>query len=289
MPTPNKRHTQFRQVDLLDKSIALRLSYEGPGIASVTNTVGAGPTTSFAFVVDGAADTSVNTSGAAAGTIASSEVANIGAFADLVNAETDGYWKCILVESIRSMSEISIGAKSSTVVGKAGLDFNWDISELDRIPACIGPEIEPVTFGDAEDRISSAQNFPGSVSNNVPERTSTLPSIPFDGEMNEIHVRPDSWARLERVTVTAGNGVTADPALNIYESSQDEDTLLLAIPLVEDTEYDQIFRDNQVVINQNTGRRLVIVITGTNFDAANMILRGSWGDRGEILSARNKL
>ena len=190
----------------------------------------------------------------------------------------------------RSLHPQHILGQAEIVVTKTGLDLFWNNGGASQaVCACIGPEAEPVSFGNAVDRVSSNQNF--LTRRNPPEVSASLPRLAFNGEMSNTHQRNDSMARIDAVTVTAGNG--GAPGLRIYSSTQATDTLLQEIPLVEDTESALTFKANELTINSNDGRRIVVVVNGSagsgTLDACDLRVKGNWGDRGEVLTDRNKL
>lgn len=267
-----------------DESIACRIWYDGPGIATLDLTTD--NTREFNFLVGGAADTSVNSDGLID---YDNDVQDAGDLADLINADTDGYWHCALIDTLREtnwQNWVVFSAVGVTPVGK-DVSANNGTDPPNAVVLSIGPEAEPAYYGEAQDRQSSEQN--NITSRAAAVRSAVLPAIAPNGGIPDRSLRFPNVSRIHGVTVTAGNG--GAPDLDIYSSSQAEDTKMLSINLIEDTLYEKSYGLNEIV--GEDGRRIVVVVNGSvgagTLDACEIELHGSFGEQGEILSAKSQL
>jgi hypothetical protein len=272
------KSVQSRQATFAgDEPVAFTIYYIGPAGATPNLTQDGSGNYSF-FKTGTTLDTGIATNGIIA---EASEGATIGAFADAVNASS--FFQCVIRDAIRAQDTTDIKVSQYTAAAEStpggGWDFVWDVSALKEAAVCIGPEGEPVTYGPAASRISSADNIRP---RNPADATPALISVPSQ-DLENGEFRQPSQARITRVAGTiGGSGGTGTHTYSIYSCTQAADTLLYtSTAKTDDTAFEDTFIDNEIV--SAIGARLVVVAatTGT-MDAVTLQAFGHWGEPGVI-------
>ena len=238
----------------------------------------------FIFKKDAALDTLVNPdSGTTAGEITDAEAATIGAFADLVNANSStSFWHAAIVDSLRAYDTTDIDTLAETAVTRDGVDLKWDVSELNIYVLCMGQEgLTLAVGGEAPARQSTVNDNAGREPSASP---TSLPAL-LTSEAADNVLRPARVGRLSKITSNLTSAGTI--LLSVYDASQsaDGDPIQTRVQTTSATEQTWTFGANELV--SSCGRRLVIAATGsgaTALSAGTLQLLGTVGAPGQAAS-----
>jgi len=240
-----------------DKFNAFIIWFEGDPDVAATTTVTA--TYDINFFLDGVADTSVNTTG----TIVTDDAAQdtLGEIAALVNASTTG-WKMQICAGFTGDTVYSSGSSdviltplnNATYDNGDAVGVNWDVSKLEAVRACIGPEAMGWLQGGAR----RSQIVARGVDANPAQ------------ENFAIVWQPNNWqSALGELTALFGDdGSSGTAVLTVYSADQN-DTISTATQIAianstfADDTAETLGTDSLLAVSK-PGQRLVVRFTGTS-------------------------